>query len=296
MPAVGPVVRLSDSVGYLALRTVSDNASQEVRDALVRLEAWNLKALVVDLRGNLGGRLEEGLAIADLFLMPGQRIGTVAKRRLTWGYAAAHADAFPHLKLTLLVDRRTASSAEIIAAALRDNDRATLVGERTYGKGLIQTTIPLGDSIAVRLTTGRWQGPGGRLIAGGLQPDSTVGLAPWDSALRRSLNRRAPVVSGVLGRVAGQRVAAGWAPDSVRLGRAEQDLLRAELRRAGLALSRRTIALHHGWFDRELARLVASWSGHPDAAVRFGLLGDPVVTAGLAKIAAGQPSSKATDH
>ena len=283
IPAVGSVLRLSDTVGYFALRSVSSNASAEVRDALVALRAWQLKGLIVDLRGNRGGPIDEALRIADLFLAPGQKIASVAKRKLHWGYRAAGPDAYPDLKLTLLVDRRTASSAEIIAAALRDNERARLVGERTFGKGLIQTTVQLGDSIAVRLTTGRWQGPGGRLISGGIQPDSEVRPTEWEVSLRRSLGVRTGVVRTVLNRLAREERAAGRPADSVLLDPAKREVIRTELRRSGLALSRRSLAVHTGLFQSELRRLVAA-AGSPEAAVRFGLLADPVVGAGVAAL------------
>jgi len=289
LPAIGRVVRLTDSVGYLSLRTVSDRASEEVRGALAELRAWELGALVIDLRGNLGGRLEEALAVADIFLGPGRRIGSVAKRRLEWGYAAAHPEVYPKLALTLLVDGKTASSAEIIAAALRDNDRARLVGERTYGKGLIQTTIPLGDSMAVRLTTGRWQGPGGELINGGILPDSVVTPAPWTASLGRSLAARTDALGEVLLALAARRVADSVPADSVVLDRADHDQIRARLRQAGLSLSRRTMALHDDLFRHEVARLVAASTGDFAAAARFALLSDPVVAAGLAVQARVQP-------
>jgi carboxyl-terminal processing protease len=282
--SVGPAVRLSDSIGYLALRTVTDHASREVRDGLVSLRAGQLSGLVLDLRGNTGGRLDEAIAIANLFLSPGQRIGTVAKRRLQRGYSAKDPDSYPNLALTLLVDRRTASSAEIIAAALRDNERASLVGERTYGKGLIQTTIPIGDSIAVRLTTGRWQGPGGGLIAGGLRPDSAVRLTEWETSLRRALAPRVEVLAQVLSQVAARWDSGGRAIDSVRLDRADQDLIRGRLRQSGLTLSRRTLVRHRHLFESEVARLVAARSGTPLTAVRFALLTDPVVTAAIATL------------
>lgn len=280
IPAVGSVIRLSDTVGYFALRSVSSNSSTQVRDALTALRAWELKGLVVDLRGNRGGPIDEALRIADLFLAPGQKIASVAKRKIRWGYNAAGPDAYPDLKLTLLVDRRTASSAEIIAAALRDNDRALLVGERTFGKGLIQTTVQLGDSIAVRLTTGRWQGPGGRLINGGIQPDVAVEPTAWEASLRRSLAARTGVVRTVLNGLAREARAAGRPADSVVLDAAKREVIRTELRRSGLALSRRSLAVHTGLFEPELRRLVAA-ADSPAAAVRFGLLADPVVAAGV---------------
>jgi carboxyl-terminal processing protease len=282
VPAVSASLRLSDSVGYLALRAVSENASREVRDALSALEAWRLPNLVLDLRGNLGGRLDEALAIADLFLAPGQRIGSVSKRRLQWGYSASHSEAYPKLKLVVLVDRHTASSAEIIAAALRDNGRARLLGERTYGKGLIQTTIPLGDSAAIRLTTGRWTGPGGRLITGGIVPDSVLVLPPWEASLRRSLGFRAEPLARTLGRIAARFPADSLPIDSLRFTSRDRDQVRRILHQEGLTLSRRTIDRHAEMFQAELRWMAAARSNRADAR-KYELLADPIVAAAVAK-------------
>ncbi len=282
LPAVGPAVRLSDSIGYVALRTVSDRAAKELETALDGLDPSTLRGLVLDLRGNTGGRLDQAIAIANTFLDPGQRIGEVAKRRLRWGYEASDPARYPDLHLVLLVDRRTASSAEIVAAALRDNERARLVGERTFGKGLIQTTISLGDSIGLRLTTGRWQGPGGRLIAGGLAPDSVVVQSEWETSLRRSLTARGAAVNEVLEQLARRRIKAEIGPEAVVLSRAEQDEIRARIRQAGLPLSRQTIRAHLPLFEREVARQLAAATRDPQLAIRFALLADPVVSAGMA--------------
>ncbi len=282
IPAVAVAERLSDSVGYIALRAMSDHAAEQTRSALGRLEAWKLHSLVLDLRGNRGGQLDEALLIADIFLKPGQRIATVRKRRLEWGYAATHAASYPDLKLVLLVDHLTASSAEIVAAALRDNGRALLVGERTFGKGLIQTTIPLGDSAAIRLTTGRWTGPGGRLISGGIVPDSTVTPEPWEASLRRSLGFRAEPLARVLGRIAVRQARDSVPLDSVRLGSADRESIRSTLRGAGLSLSRRTMEHQADLFQHELRILAAAARDSTAATIRYSLLADPVVRAGLA--------------
>ena len=286
VPAVSVVARLSDSVGYLALRAVSDKSADEVREALAALKPWQLRSLVLDLRGNRGGQLDEALAIADIFLKPGQRIAMVSKRRLKWGYSATTPTVYPDLKLALLVDRFTASSAEIVAAALRDNGRALLVGERTFGKGLIQTTFPLGDSAAIRLTTGRWTGPGGKLISGGIVPDSTVVTPPWELSLRQSLGFRAEPLARVLGRIAGRQLAAGVPLDSIRLGPTDREAIRTTLRAAGLTLSRRTMERQVDLFQGDLRVVAAARRDSTAATIRFGLLADPVVRASLALLPA----------
>ncbi len=285
LAATSALVRLTDSIAYLVLGSVSTHASKELREVLGQIRADRLSGLVLDLRGNGGGPLEEALAVADLFLIPGQRIGAVSKRRSPWAtYIAKQPDHYPSLGLTILVDRRTASSAEIIAAALRDNRRAQLVGERTFGKGLVQTTVPLGDSAALRLTTGRWQGPGGQLIAGGIAPDSAVAVPREEALLRRVLQRQPEVLAAALDRLVGgfdsSRIT-GPAIDSLTLTPSERDELGALLRPAGITLSRRLVARHQELFDRELRRVAAIVTGDRERALRYALLSDPTVAAGL---------------
>jgi|GEM_PF-72865 len=261
LPAALAPIRLADSTVYLALGSVARDASEQLRRTLAGARLGPGSRLLLDLRGNAGGPLEEALAVADLFLEPGRRIGAVAKRRGLWAtYAARGPNSFPDLDLVILVDRRTASSAEIIAAALRDNGRARLVGERTFGKGLIQTTVPLREGGALRLTTGRWQGPGGRLIAGGIQPDSVVVVPPAEAMVRRVLGREPELVARALDRSAAA-VDSGVALDSVRFESAIADRFREAVRPGGITLSRRLVDRHRRLFDLELRRVVAASRG-----------------------------------
>lgn len=282
LPAALTPVRLGDSAIYLALGSVAEDASEQLRRALGSANVGAGSTLLLDLRGNAGGPLEEALAIADLFLEPGRRIGTVTKRRSLWAtYAARGPNSFPDLGLVILVDRRTASSAEIIAAALRDNQRARLVGERTFGKGLIQTTVALRAGGAIRLTTGRWQGPGGRLIAGGILPDSVVTVPPPEATIRRVLGREPELIGFALDRAVAV-VDSTLAIDSVRFSPELADRFRAALA-PDIRLSRRLLFRHRPLFDLELRRVTAAHRGNLSELARQSLLADPVVSAALAQ-------------
>lgn len=153
-------------IGYVALTRVADHSAEELRQAIDSLRQAGMRALVLDLRGNPGGLLEEGVALADLFLDPGQLI--LETRGRTPSVQHAYADQgpqwWPDLPLAILVNEGTASAAEIVAGALQDHDRALIVGQPTYGKGLVQSVYLLQDAVSLRLTTGRWYTPSGRTI------------------------------------------------------------------------------------------------------------------------------------
>jgi carboxyl-terminal processing protease len=125
-----------------------------------------MRSLVLDLRNNPGGLLTEGLGVADLFLNPGQEIVATRGRapRSTEKFSDEAPQRYPTLPVVVLVNGYTASSAEIVAGALQDHDRALLIGTPTFGKGLVQTVYRLSGDAALKLTTARWYTPSGRSI------------------------------------------------------------------------------------------------------------------------------------
>jgi len=157
---------LEDKIGFIALSPVSDASAQELTDAITDLSKRGMKSLVLDLRSNPGGLLDQGIAVSDLFLDPGQEV--VETRGRTPSSSRTYRDAQPQrwagLPIVVLVNGGTASAAEIIAGALQDHDRAVLVGTPTFGKGLVQSLWPLTPETALKLTTARWYTPSGRTI------------------------------------------------------------------------------------------------------------------------------------
>ncbi|MBW8772569.1 MAG: hypothetical protein JF590_04650, partial [Gemmatimonadetes bacterium] len=153
-------------VGYVALNPVADSSAYELEAEVAKLRAAGAKSLILDLRNNPGGLLTEGIAISDLFLDRGQVVLTTHGRApgASQNVVDRAAQRWPDLPLVVLVNDGTASAAEIVAGALQDHDRAVLVGETTYGKGLVQSVYDLGDSTALKITTSRWYTPSGRLI------------------------------------------------------------------------------------------------------------------------------------
>jgi len=157
---------LDEDVGYVPVRVFRETSSSEVQAAIDSLRADGMTGLVLDLRGNPGGLLDQGVGIADLFLEPGQ--GVVETRGRAAGqdreYGANEAGSYEDLPVVVLVDETSASASEIVAGALQDHDRAAVVGNVTYGKGSVQTLFHLSGGSVLRLTTARWFTPVGRSI------------------------------------------------------------------------------------------------------------------------------------
>ncbi len=164
--SVSPGMLMSDGVGYVGLRAVSETSADELQAEIDSLVSQGMKSMVLDLRGNPGGLLDQGVKVSDLFLDSGQEI--VSTRGRARGSSRAYSDEakqrWPNLPIVVLVDAWSASASEIIAGALQDHDRALVVGVPTFGKGLVQTLFRLDDATALKLTTARWFTPSGRTI------------------------------------------------------------------------------------------------------------------------------------
>jgi carboxyl-terminal processing protease len=164
--SVPPGTVFDGGVGYISLNPVSETSAAELRDEITSLKTKGMKSLVLDLRLNPGGLLDQGVKVTELFLDRGQEI--VATRGRARGasknFLDEHKQLWPDLPIVVLVNEGTASAAEIIAGALQDHDRAVVVGSPTFGKGLVQTLFPLGEGVALKLTTARWFTPSGRTI------------------------------------------------------------------------------------------------------------------------------------
>lgn len=170
VPAVNWGV-LESGIGYVIMDRVARNAAQEMSKALEELD--DNPGLIIDLRRNPGGFLDESLMLADLFLKPGSNLASVVQRTPSSPEESAteeqsFSDRWPQmapdLPIIILVDEFTASGAEILAGALQDYDRAIVLGERSFGKGVVQTVMNLPHSRRLRFTTGTWYTPLGRSL------------------------------------------------------------------------------------------------------------------------------------
>ncbi|MEQ8330557.1 MAG: S41 family peptidase [Longimicrobiales bacterium] len=157
---------LDDGVGYVPFQSVLETSSSEIRAAIDSLRQEGMERLILDLRGNPGGLLDEGIAVSDLFLARGQGIVETRGRDRSQNevYRASREDLFPGMPVVVLIDGASASASEIVAGALQDHDRALLIGEGTFGKGVVQSLYRLSGGNVLRLTTARWFTPLGRSI------------------------------------------------------------------------------------------------------------------------------------
>jgi carboxyl-terminal processing protease len=218
---------MDGGVGYIEVSVFSQATVDELTAAVDSLRGAGMRSLVIDLRGNPGGLLDEGIAFSDLFLNPGQTI--VATRGRAPGATRRFTDhrpqRYPDLPLVLLVNGSSASASEIVAGALQDHDRALLVGTTTYGKGLVQSVYTLSTDVSLKITTGRWYTPNGRSIQHPGRFDEEHGRDPdeetpaRDSTARDSTARadtaHAEVFRTDRGRVVRGGGGGGIAPDVV---------------------------------------------------------------------------------
>jgi carboxyl-terminal processing protease len=158
---------LPGGIGYLRLVQVSESSARELGEEVDRLRQQGARSLVLDLRNNPGGLLNEGVAVSDLFLDRGDVVVETRGRApgASGVFRATRAQRWPDMPLVVLVNGNSASAAEIIAGALQDHDRGLIVGTTTFGKGLVQSVFDLGPGPqALKLTTGRWYTPSGRVL------------------------------------------------------------------------------------------------------------------------------------
>ena len=164
-PSVDDVFMVKPHVGYIHISRFNETTNTELSQALKKLDTEHMDGLVLDLRGNPGGLLQEAVEVSDHFLKKGQLIvyhygrSSPEKR-----YYATHGDKGNRYPIVILINRMTASAAEIVTGALQDHDRALVMGETSFGKGLVQTVYPLSDDTGLALTTARYYTPSGRLI------------------------------------------------------------------------------------------------------------------------------------
>ncbi|NLJ84896.1 MAG: S41 family peptidase [Firmicutes bacterium] len=170
-------ILFDDGVGYVRLSSFSERTSQELEQALASLEEQGMRSLILDLRGNPGGLLTAAIDVANKFIPGGPILHVVGRNGVAQTVEASAQHIGRQYPMVVMVDGYSASASEIVSGALKDTGMATLIGAQTFGKGLVQTVIPLRDGSAVSLTTARYQTAGGHDIHSvGIMPDVIVEL------------------------------------------------------------------------------------------------------------------------
>jgi len=202
---------LGDGIYYVRLASFQERTSKDLERVLEQAQTAGTTALILDLRNDPGGLLNQAVAVGDMFLDKGQLIvytqGRIKNQDLR--FTAEHSNGLPKWPMVVLVNGGSASASEIVAGALQDWKRAVLLGTKTFGKGSVQTVIPLSDGSGLRLTTAKYFTPRGRSIHGtGIMPDIIVEPPKPEVTAQRQREREEEA----------RRLAAGERPRDQRIG------------------------------------------------------------------------------
>ena len=302
---------LRPGIAYLDIESFNENTSREVEENLARLGENNIKGLILDLRDNPGGLLNEGVAVADRFLRKNQLIVSHRGRSSPEKpYIARRGNGGREYPIVVLVNRYSASAAEIVAGALQDHDRAWVLGENTFGKGLVQTVYPLSENTGLALTTAKYYTPSGRLIqrdysnisfldyynrkdtagaqsttdvkmtdsgrtvygGGGITPDEKYS-PPKLNRFQIELLRKQAFFNFTARFFAGRdtKLPKGWEPDQNVDNEFHQFLLKE-----GLQFSEAEYADNHAWIRQQLKREIYITAFSVDQARRLAVETDPL--------------------
>jgi carboxyl-terminal processing protease len=168
---------LENNIGYIRLTSFNDNSSQQIKKQIHKLKKnKNLNSFILDLRNNPGGLLSQAIKISDFFLENGEIVSTKSRKKSeNRKWFAKKGDITEGKTLLVLINYGSASASEIVAGALKDHKRAILIGENSYGKGSVQSIIPLKNKGAIRLTVAKYYLPSGKSISEvGVRPDIEV--------------------------------------------------------------------------------------------------------------------------
>lgn len=300
VPAVPFAVMLEGKVGYVPLQRFNETADSEVANAIQKLKREGARSYILDLRGNGGGSLDQAIKIGGLFLPAGAQVVTVRYRAQPNEVGVAQGTpVLGREPMVVMVDDYTASASEIVSGALQDHDRALVVGERSFGKGLVQSLFPLDQGWAMKFTTGKWYTPSGRSIqrvrakdgslrevppdttpyhtdggrplkgGGGITPDVVVlpdSLTPVEKGFAQKLSQKGAVVAVALNRLS--RELADGANGSFTVTPAWHDSLFARLTGVGVGVTRAQFDSASRVADRLIEQRVARIIGADSLAFR----------------------------
>jgi len=303
---------LKPGIAYVKVESFNENTGQEMEEKFKKLGEKNVQGLVLDLRANPGGLLNEGVDVAGHFLKKGDLIVFHQGRNSpNKNYTARNDGTGKDYPIVVLVDRYTASAAEIVSGALQDHDRGWILGEPTFGKGLVQTVYPMGDNTGLALTTAHYYTPSGRLIqrdysnisfldyythsnleqknekdvkttdsgrtvygGGGITPDEKY-EPPMLNAFQIAVRRKDSFFNfsaRFFGKRGDAKLPQGWAPDAAVL-----DQFKAFLKEKEVAYTDADFNANRDWVTGELKREMYITAFDTDQAERVKIEQDPMV-------------------
>ena len=174
---------IDNNIGYIRLTSFNENSSEQIRERIIKMkENKNLKGYILDLRNNPGGLLSQAIKISDFFLENGEIVSTRSRQiKENRKWFAKKGDITNGKTLVVLINYGSASASEIVAGALKDHKRAIIIGENSYGKGSVQSIIPLKNKGAIRLTIAKYYLPSGKSISEvGVTPDIEIAESSED--------------------------------------------------------------------------------------------------------------------
>ncbi len=297
-------------IAYLKILAFGDNTSREMDETLKRLGESNIRGLVLDLRENPGGVLNEAVNVSDHFLQRGALIVSHHGRSSPEkSYAARNGNHGRDYPIVVLVDRMSASAAEIVSGALQDHDRGWILGETTFGKGLVQTVYPLSENSGLALTTAHFYTPSGRLIqrdysnrsfydyyfhkdddarnpldvkmtdggrtvygGGGITPDEVYKTPAMDPLELKLFRSGLFTFSRTWFATHGAGLAKGWMPDAAVIEELHDYLLKNDYN-----FTEAEFTQDHDWIKRYLAREMYVYAFNKDESDRMFTMTDPAV-------------------
>lgn len=193
----------NDDILYIRISAFNDDIDKEIEKAVIEAQKKlknKLSGIVIDVRNNPGGLLDQAVKVSDLFLERGEIVSTRSRNEEdTVKYSATSGDIADNLPIVVMINEGSASASEIVAGALQDHHRAIILGQKSFGKGSVQTVIPLRNNAAMRLTTARYYTPSGRSIqAKGIEPDVEVKQAKIEEINTYDLNLSEADLKGAL--------------------------------------------------------------------------------------------------
>ncbi len=307
--SVQPAFWLKPGIAYVRIDSFNENTSRELEDGLKKIGEQNVKGLILDMRDNPGGLLTEGVAVAGRFLKKNQTVVSHRGRAsLERPYTSTNGSAARDYPIVVMVNRYSASAAEIVAGALQDHDRGWVFGDTTFGKGLVQTVFPLSENTGLALTTAKYYTPSGRLIqrdysqgsfydyyfrngaaknekdakmtdsgrtvygGNGIEPDEKFVMKynPFQVQLLRRGAFRDYIPKFFSGREA--KLSADWSPDEAMLTDFHASLLKANIQ-----FTEAEFAENRDWIKVQLKREALVTAAGLDESTRYAIESDPAV-------------------